>query len=271
MKIPIVFILAFAIQIQAVYRSCKCGLAKRNHRMAAQRVVGGSVTEINEYPWTIYFSEGGHECGGSLISDQWILTAKHCIDNKPLRVWRVKLGDHDKRTEYETRSLEVGVSRLIKHPTLDAALVKLARKIDFNRHNNIRPVCLPSHYQSYLGATATIVGWGQTGFHRDVSPVLKETNLKVSDCRNFGIHNRGMICGDFDRTGPIQSGCNGDSGGPFFTSNGGDGITPGQNNELIGIVSGGAKCQGYSGFVRITAIMGWIMKNVGYLNTCPRT
>jgi len=270
MKIALVFILAIAIQIQAAFGSCKCGLAKRGH-LPNHFVVGGSVTEINEYPWTIYFREGGGGCGGSLISDQWILTAKHCRFNKPLRVWRVILGDHDKRTESETRSLEVGVSRFIEHPSLDAALVKLDRKIDFNRHNNIRPVCLPSLDQSYLGATGTIVGWGDTGFNKDSSPVLKETNLKVKDCRNFGIRNQGLICGDFDRNGPIQSGCNGDSGGPFFTSNGGNGMTPGQNNELIGVVAGGPYCQGQTQFVRITAIMGWIMQNADNFNTCPRT
>ena len=34
----------------------------------------------------------------------------------------------------------------------------------------------------------------------------------------------------------------GDSGGPLVTSSSGDGVTPGQNYELIGVVSFGQGC-----------------------------
>merc|ERR1711963_992538 len=55
---------------------CKCGLAKR-----ATRIVGGVQAEINEYPWQIGIVSKGSSsvwCGGSLISNRWILTAAHC-------------------------------------------------------------------------------------------------------------------------------------------------------------------------------------------------
>ena len=47
---------------------CKCGLAKRS-----TRIVGGQVTEVNEYPWqvglvTIHASSVW--CGGSLVSNR---------------------------------------------------------------------------------------------------------------------------------------------------------------------------------------------------------
>lgn len=50
-------------------------------------IVGGDETTIEENPWQVglfnYNSEYGspnfRHCGGSIISEQWILSAAHCI------------------------------------------------------------------------------------------------------------------------------------------------------------------------------------------------
>ena len=47
---------------------CKCGLAKRS-----TRIVGGQVTEVNEYPWQVGIVTARSSsvwCGGSLISNR---------------------------------------------------------------------------------------------------------------------------------------------------------------------------------------------------------
>ena len=49
------------------------------------RVVGGSVANPGAWPWQIGLmindapGTDGHFCGGSMLLDQWVLTAAHCI------------------------------------------------------------------------------------------------------------------------------------------------------------------------------------------------
>ena len=59
--------------------SCKCGLTLSGSNL--EWIVGGTVTEKNEYPWQVGIvvkEESQIWCGGSLISDRWVLTAAHC-------------------------------------------------------------------------------------------------------------------------------------------------------------------------------------------------
>ena len=49
------------------------------------RIVGGMEAKKNEFPWQAWLimaQEGAAygACGGSLINNQWILTAAHCVD-----------------------------------------------------------------------------------------------------------------------------------------------------------------------------------------------
>ena len=51
------------------------------------RIVGGTQVPDNRYPWmaSIYFRVADNRflpgCGGSLISDRWIVSAAHCFVN----------------------------------------------------------------------------------------------------------------------------------------------------------------------------------------------
>lgn len=264
---------------------CYCGLAQRS-----KRIVGGSQTEVNEYPWqAAVITRSGGFCGGSLISDQWVLTAAHCTDGKSAGGVQVHLGQHDLYSATESKLLVMAVDKIVQHPSynsqttnFDFSLLKLSASIDFINNPHVRPVCLPKDLShSYEGYLATVSGWGTTSSGGDMASKLREVDVNVmsnTDCKGMGYKpewiTSQMMCAGV--VGGGKDSCQGDSGGPLVTSGSGSGSSPGENYELIGVVSWGDGCaeDAYPGvYARVTSQMDWIR---GHLEdhggrTCPRS
>merc|ERR1712210_67611 len=57
----------------------ECGLENPNG--VEDRIVGGHEAAHHEWPWQVaLFVDDAWFCGGSLISDEWVMTAAHCAD-----------------------------------------------------------------------------------------------------------------------------------------------------------------------------------------------
>ena len=65
-------------------------MSKYSHAGSAPsaQVVGGWDARPNEFPWQISMhrlrdsGEFSHSCGGSIINENWILSAAHCVDTR---------------------------------------------------------------------------------------------------------------------------------------------------------------------------------------------
>jgi len=265
--------------------SCKCGLHAN-----LKWIVGGTETEKNEYPWQVGFVEKGDSliwCGGSLISDSWVLTAAHCTEPHRAGDLQILLGHHDSNDL--SRTIRSNVAQIVNHPkydegthnNYDLSLVKLETKIDFRRTPSVRPVCLPrDDHNDYVGYKATVSGWGTVKAGGERSNVLLEVDVNVIDndsCwKDFRYRQaeitEQMLCAHVEGGG--KDSCQGDSGGPLVTHGSGDGYTAGQNHELIGVVSWGNGCAeaDYPGvYSRVSKQLGWIEQVTAQgWNTCPR-
>lgn len=228
------------------------------------RIVGGKPTTVTKHPYqvSIYYN-GQHNCGGSIISKDWILTAAHCVYGlKPaLFQIRVKSTYHDKGGE-----VIGGIKTLIFHEwydddtySYDVGLIKLPSPISFT--SEAKRVTLPSANTNVpTGSLATVTGWGRISADGARSNVLQVLDVPVVDqkiCQKiYAFYNpvtSEMMCAGHMAGG--KDTCQGDSGGPLV-----------YKGDQIGIVSWGAQCAkaGYPGvYTRVSAVRSWIMKKTG--------
>ncbi|KAL7024687.1 hypothetical protein ACKWTF_013168 [Chironomus riparius] len=269
----------------------KCGI------YFGDRIVNGEDTNIDEFPWfaLIQYSKPGnrigHNCGGSLINDQYVLTAAHCkiLVPKTWKITKVRLGEWDMRTNPDCqedfcndRYVEVPVVNILVHPEYyfegvaqyhDIAILKLGRKVEFS--NWIKPICLPVDARirsmDFTSHSLEVVGFGltETGF---TSPVKKKVELDgrtQAECQaqynkaGVRIFEKHFCAGSENG----KDSCNGDSGSPLMKFGNFPHSKFGHYMQ-VGLVSFGARRCGTpdsSGvYVRVSEYMDWIIENTKY-------
>lgn len=250
-------------------------------------IVGGTKADPKEFPhmaaigyYTIDEGIVG-SCGGTLISERFVLTAAHCLydRNRGVASW-VRVGDLNlKRTDDDAKPQDIRIIERIKHPMYkppseyhDIALLKLEIDVQFDAW--IRPSCLPySLPDTGNDDKATATGWGLVDWTDDEgsNDLLKVTISLVSqpECnKSFnsdtklerGIVDEWQIC-----AGNLgKDTCQGDSGGPLAI----------RNNDydcmynVIGVTSVGRICGSSSPgvYTRVYNYIPWI-ENIVWPNS----
>uniref|UniRef100_A0A182MDB7 Peptidase S1 domain-containing protein n=1 Tax=Anopheles culicifacies TaxID=139723 RepID=A0A182MDB7_9DIPT len=240
-------------------------------------IVGGEQSKHGEFPHQALLGYPKRSdptdfeflCGGTLISEQHVLTAAHCFSDRDPTV--VRLGEYD-TTYWAYDELQLKVDRIRRHPRYartqpynDIALIRLESPVQLSKH--IRPACLwASEYRTESKLIAS--GFGRRDFFdTELSPTLMKVQLDEfprEDCTRYFRRLRkglqpGQLCvgsGSSDKDT-----CQGDSGGPLQLVTNETTCT----YHVVGITSLGGACayaKSYGIYTEVAHYIDWIEDNV---------
>uniref|UniRef100_A0A3B4U5R3 trypsin n=2 Tax=Seriola dumerili TaxID=41447 RepID=A0A3B4U5R3_SERDU len=219
------------------------------------RIVGGYRCEAHSKPWQVSLNIGYHFCGGSLINDQWIISAAHCWQNPFAQI--AVLGDnhiwmHEGTEQYMPLDA-IYWHQSYDYQTMDydIMLMHLAHPVTVNQY--VKPIALPTACPS-PGDMCTVSGWGNIYSDQVFNPFYLQcvevpiVSKKDCDASYPGMITDRMVCAGYVEGG--KDACQGDSGGPLVC-----------NGELQGVVSWGQGCAlpNFPGvYTKVCSLMPWI-------------
>lgn len=217
-------------------------------------IVGGREAAPHSRPFMASLQiQGRLNCGGSLIREDFVLTAAHC---RIPRQYTVVLGS-DSLSGNESTKQEFTAVRSFRHPDYDGhandiMLLKLSGRAQLTDAVQLIPL---RRGRLRTGSKCITSGWGDVGDNNTLPARLQEVNVTslpqrtcVRRWRGVPI-TRSMVCGVGDRA--IQGFCSGDSGGPLVC-----------DGALAGVVSfSGRRCgdpRTPDVYMRVSSFSDWI-------------
>lgn len=223
------------------------------------KILNGTETDIEDWPWMVGLIRSGLDvfngqfCGGTLVSDRWVLTAAHCVYDETTATVKILIG-HTRLTDATENDL-LSISQIMIHPafnllTLDSDLALL----ELSEATTIAPIQTLGHYslEDIPGVTATALGWGDTSSVFTLFPeVLHEVDLPLVNndfcAERTSFITENMLCAGF--SSGVKDTCIGDSGGPLMVFD-----ETSQRWHQVGITSFGVGCEAqgdFGGYTRV--------------------
>ncbi|XP_075975795.1 trypsin, alkaline C-like [Anticarsia gemmatalis] len=231
------------------------------------RIVGGSVTSIRNYPEMVALLYAANQfnhrqvCGGIILNQRSVLTANHCFDEGRhlTGMWRLRIGSDFANSG----GVVLGVASILRHPNYvewnsdsDIAIMRTASSINYGV--GIQPASIAgSNYNLADNQVVWASGWGRTehGISSEQLRHVQVWTINQAVCRqrygSLRLTDNMLCSGWLDVGGRDQ--CQGDSGGPLY-----------HNRVVVGVCSWGDGCAQarFPGVnVRVSRFAQWIQNN----------
>ncbi|XP_063899133.1 serine protease snake-like [Helicoverpa armigera] len=256
--------------------------AKKCHKVSLEKFdeylyVEGQDAERYQYPHMALLGYGPDVdsalwlCGGTVISERYILTAAHCLSQPKIGpVKYIALGIL-RRSDPLAMWQTYNVRRVVPHPEYkspskyhDIALLETDTEIKFN--DDVHPACL--HTKGEAEEVLTGTGWGALGHRQQLADTLQTLDISrfsEEECKQHypkyrhllqGYNHTTQMCYG-DRV-TVADSCEGDSGGPLQSK------TLDEHRcvaTVVGVTSAGKQCGITAGsglYTRVIHYVPWI-------------
>ncbi|XP_037809757.1 brachyurin-like [Lucilia sericata] len=234
-------------------------------------IVGGSRAVLGQFPHHVLLRRDEEDqllCGGSIISEKWVLTAAHCVYNRTFV--HMEFGTIDLYVD----GVIMNSSKFYIHPEYqpvilmdDVALIELPAPLKFNKKINAIPLVTSKHANNdFVGKLGSVTGFGWPADRADeFSEKLLWGTVQVisnTDCAEKlnepSIEDSSMCAVPY--SGTNMSPCNGDSGGALIWKD------EDKKFVQIGIISSSKEnhCSEYPvAYARVTSFLDYIHNITG--------
>ena len=250
-------------------------------------IVGGTMAPYEKYPefalifdWREATDEqlAGYylKCGGTLIAENKILTAAHCVDDLVANSLFVIPGFYSALPIDGvplTSADFIQVTQIDMHPRFSINTITGVAKFDvavltLEQESDAPLALLYGGSREFVDHKSTVIGMGAMG-ETSETPVhtLREVNLPIisnlvcsraySDLGN--VITSEMLCAGISKGG--QGPCIGDSGGPLWTNHKGKRIQVG----IVSFSRGCARANNYSVYARISELIDFIREHASVI------
>ncbi|XP_026863935.2 granzyme B(G,H)-like [Electrophorus electricus] len=228
-------------------------------------IVNGTEAKPHSRPYMVSLQKDGeHICGGFLVSENYVMTAAHCMHTHTQNL-TVVVGAHNLKDRVHIR---IPVKSYHRHPDYEAKIcllndiMLLQLETSAKKAPNVDMISFPEEPNQGIkdNSVCSTAGWGRQTTDGTASDHLMETNVTVmkniceahwKQCYNY----TAMLCAG----GRSHGICKGDSGGPLVC-----------NSTAVGIVSFYQKnnCDHPTApnvYTKISAFLPWVRKIIHHV------
>ncbi|XP_064537856.1 trypsin alpha-3-like [Drosophila montana] len=222
------------------------------------RIINGGPIDIQDAPWQVaVLNDSAPHCGGSIYSENIIITAAHCVVLITADHLTVRAGSAQQSSGGQVEQVAVVRSHAGYNSATtenDIAVLRLAHPLELGPLVQTIPLAtkVPEN-----GADALVTGWGNIGLeypedlHGVKVQMIDHETCALTEYPLLGYKiTEDMICA----AGELKDACDGDSGGPLV-----------YNGELVGVVSWGMGCAnpGYPGvYANVAHFHDWLLDTI---------
>ncbi|CAL1683671.1 unnamed protein product [Lasius platythorax] len=229
------------------------------------RIVNGEDAKEGEIPYQVSLQDrqiSSHFCGGSVLSEYYVITAAHCVEGKSasgVKVIAATTNLHQPQLTNEVTQIRVHEKYNPSDSWInDIALLKV--KDSFKTSATLQYVPLPPKgHVVNANDVAVVSGWGRIRQGGPTTEKLQRVNIVIADqtyCSNvyksmgYNVYST-QVCA-YDPK--VEKGsCHGDSGGPLTV-----------DGKLVGLVSWARGCASTAYptvYTRVVSYLDWIKSN----------